>query len=737
MVKTMNKIRNFCIFAFVALLTASVAAQVPRPEAKPAPTPSDSDVVKISTTIIQLDVSVVDSRGRVVKDVRPDEIEIYENGKKQQITNFSFVSSARPDSKEEDREAGESAKTAASELPLPATAVAVRPEQVRRAIAIVVDDLFLSAESAYNTRRALKKFVNQQMVEGDLVAIVRTGAGAGTLQQFTSDKYILNAAVERVKWNPGGYGGGSPFTSMGPSFAELVKAETGEDTASATASSDQFNQGRADAFAIGTFGALRHIIDGMEELPGRKSVVMFSEGWMMFRSDRLEVSRNLGGELAKVIDAANRAGAVFYPIDPRGLQYTGITAADQLSIGTASGGSILPTPQRMASVMTQRNDQLWHSHQGMDTLAKETGGFFVKNTNDLAGGIRKILQDQSYYLIAYEPESDTFDAAKQKFNKIEVKVLRKGLTARYRSGFFNFADEQAKRPDAAAATPVAQLQRALVSPFAVNDIGLSLNPVYGNDVREGDFVRSLLHIKASDLKFVDDPSGKKRAEFSILAMSFGANGASVDQLFKDFTIEANERIYKKIQEEGFVYFFNFPIKKPGAYQYRVALRDKLAGTLGSANQFIEVPNLKKGRHHISGILLQSFTADQWKKIEGDSNVNLEVSDPMNDTALRRFRTGSVVRYGFEVYNAQSNRTAWPSLTAKVRVFRNGKIVLDGSALSIEMNGQTDPKRILSGGAIDLGSGMEPGDYVLQVIVFDNGAKKDNRVATQFVQFEIE
>ena len=74
-------------------------------------------------------------------------------------------------------------------------------------MALVVDDLGLSFESAYYVRRALKKFLDQQMQPDDLVAIMRTGGGIGALQQFTSDKRQLYAAVEKVKWNPSGRGG--------------------------------------------------------------------------------------------------------------------------------------------------------------------------------------------------------------------------------------------------------------------------------------------------------------------------------------------------------------------------------------------------------------------------------------------------------------------------------------------------------------------------------------------------
>src|SRR5205085_5269462 len=83
----------------------------------------------------------------------------------------------------------------------PAPPIQLRPEQVRRTIALVVDDLGLSFESMYFVRKSLKKFVDEQVQPGDLVAVIRTGAGIGALQQFTTDKRLLHAAIEHIKFN--------------------------------------------------------------------------------------------------------------------------------------------------------------------------------------------------------------------------------------------------------------------------------------------------------------------------------------------------------------------------------------------------------------------------------------------------------------------------------------------------------------------------------------------------------
>src|SRR5688572_18524279 len=247
----------------LGLLTA-IAAQTPKP------TPSEKDdVVKITTALIQIDVTVTDKRGRVVTDLRRDEIEIYENGKKQDVSGFNFISNVR--------ETVERPKEIKDKPPvLPPSPV--KPEQVRRTIALVVDDLTLSFESTYHVRRALKKFVDEQMQDGDLVAIIRTGAGIGALQQFTNDKRQLYAAIERVRWNAIGSGGIGAFAPLeermdeGPQMGE----RTSEDF------QREFEDFRESLFATGTLGAINYVVRGMQELPGRKSILLLSDGFKLF-----------------------------------------------------------------------------------------------------------------------------------------------------------------------------------------------------------------------------------------------------------------------------------------------------------------------------------------------------------------------------------------------------------------------------------------------------------------------
>lgn len=701
-----------------SVLAAAAVGQVSTPA--PTPTPVDNDVVKISTNLIRVDVTVTDSKGKAISDLRPEEIEIYENGQKQKITGLTYVSggvrtaASKPD--------------AANKNAVPVPTTTLRADQIRRTIALVVDDLTLSFESTYQTRRALKKYVDEQMQDGDLVAIIRTGAGIGALQQFTSDKRVLYAAIDKVKWNALGNGGISAFA---PLLSKQPIDEDNEEPEAGNRSADgverEFNDFRESYFATGTLGALEYVIRGMGELPGRKSVVLFSDGFALSNINAEGFTENspVLDPIRRLIEQANRASVVVYAMDPRGLVYTGLTAADD------TGGR---TSAEVDSDLATRRAKLSETQQSLRYISEETGGFALINNNDLIGGVRRVVEDQSYYLVAYEPDDDTFDPLKRRFNKLDVKVLRSGASVRYRSGFFNVVDRE-KPASTSTAGSVGQLEYALISPFAVNGIDLRLNALFGNDAKNVSFVRSLLHVDASDIKFVDAPNGDKKAIFEIVAMSFGDNGQPVDQLGKSYTLTVRQDVYPRVAKEGFVYQFIFPVKKAGPYQYRVAIKDTIGGKIGSASQFIDVPELKKNRLTLSSVILENLSLDAWKRLNDPAGGSV-ASNPMSDTALRRIKTGSILRYGFEIYNARLNSANQPSLQSRIRVFRDSKLVLDGAPVAVDLSRQTDMHHLRWAGAISIGDKMTPGDYILQIIVTDTTGKAKEQIATQAVQFEI-
>ena len=318
-----------------------------------------------------------------------------------------------------------------------------------------------------------------------------------------------------------------------------------------------------------------------------------------------------------------------------------------------------------------------------------------------------------------------------------------GQKVRYRSGFFGMSDEVAKRP-LQNLTPQEKLDSALISPFAVSDINITLNTLFKGLEKKKLFLNSFLFIDLKDLKFVDTTDGTKSSAFDVLAISFGDNGVPVDQVGKTFTLNLKEKDYKRIVEDGLIYSFGFPVKKAGAYQMRVAIRDHNTGKVGSASQFVVVPKLKKKHLTLSGVVLENLSYDKWNARQGANepaikdveNVEVTKTNPMATTSLKRFQRGTVLRYGFEIYNAKSIKKQKPQIEVRNRIFRDGKLIFDGKPADVDVSGMQDYFSVPAGGALNLGNKMQAGDYVLQIIVTDKLAKQKRQIASEFVQFEI-
>ncbi len=723
----------------LSLLVSSFAGQQAQPpqiqnkNARPAdkqnaPQTDQEDVVRISVTLVQIDAVVTDDKGRQVTDLKAEDFEVFEDGRRQHVTNFNYIAAApQPAS------AGKADRNAP-----PGPSVNLRPEQVRRTIALVVDDLGLSFESTASLRDSLKKFVSEQMQPGDLVAIIRTGAGMGALQQFTADKRQLYAAIELVKWNPIGRGGVSAFaplvrdTKINLTQEERIGQQRREQQErDEQRSGDSIDQLREDIFAVGTLGALNFIVRGLKELPGRKSVILFSDGFRLFRRDGLgESNQRILESLRRLTDLASRASIVVYTVDARGLQTLGATAADSSS-----------DMEEMTRKLNARRDEFYDTQEGLSYLANETGGLFIRNTNDLNRGISRALEDQKgYYLLGYVPDSSTFRAEKglRKFHKLSVKVKRAGLKVRTRTGFFGIADEE--RP--AQRTPAQQLFSALISPFASGDIHMKLTSVFGHDAKAGSFVSSMLHIEGKDLTLAEEEGGFHKGIVNIAAFTFGDNGRIVDQNSRTYTLRVTDEQYQKILRQGFLYTIVVPVKKPGAYQLRVAVRDDASERVGSANQFIEVPDISRNRLALSGIVASASDPSESNKPKTDQasasdEGAVEAVNPQASRSVRKFRGGMILDYVFMIYNAQLDRaTSHPQLESQVIMLRDGKPVFTGKMSPIDGSQLANMKHVAAGGRLQIGANLEPGEYVLQIVVTDKLAKEKYNTATQWVDFEV-
>ena len=282
-------------------------------------------------------------------------------------------------------------------------------------------------------------------------------------------------------------------------------------------------------------------------------------------------------------------------------------------------------------------------------------------------------------------------------------------------------------------------------------------------------MRSILHIEARDLTFTDEPDGWHKGVFDILAVTFGDNGVPIDQISRTHTMRARAETYKRVIRDGFVYVVTVPLKKPGAYQLRVALRDTSSERIGSATQFVDAPDIKKNRLALSGVVITGLSPTEYTRENppaaqppapngprpaaspgGNTQTAINQNNPSTSqgegveegdaeasSAVRHFRNGSILRYAYIIFNARlSKATNQPQITTQVRLVRDGNVVFTGKETPLNSADQTDLKRLVAGGAIQLGRELAPGEYILQVIVNDALAGEKHRTTTQWMDFEI-
>lgn len=765
--------RLFALVVLTMLLPVSVAGQQSStPSSVPQQKQTPDDAIRVTTNLVQVDVVVTDKNGQQAADLRPEDFEIMEDGKRQKITNFSYLAIDAP-SPAQSAVAGAANPSGNTIAVAPVMPPRIKKEQVRRTIALVVDDLGLSFESVGFVRQALQKFVDEQMQPSDLVAIMRTSAGASASQQFTSDKRQLHAAISRVRWYPAGRGGLSPATT-------LNEASAGSDMRDSIQFMREAEESRSGLYSVGTFGVVGSIIQGFSEMPGRKSLVFVSEAFRLFSAQ----GRNLQliEAMRRLTEQANAASVSIYTIDASGLQTDALEAADKEGArayvidpelfaltGGANNGVRPNAPprnlqradslsaqaeqdstaafRRLNALMDQRRGARIESQTVLSYLASRTGGLAMRNRNDLGAAMGRIMDDQKgYYLIGYRPEETSINPAtgRPRMRNLTVKIKRSGVTWRTRSGYFGITDEERRT---GPRTREERLAAALVSPFASGDVRLRLTSLFGTEPGGAAYVRSLLYVDARDLSFRQEAGGERVADLEVIAVAFGDNGQVVDQLSYPQTARVSgEEAYGRVLQNGLAYILNFPIKKSGAYQMRVAVRDSSSERIGAAMQFVEVPDLGKNQLALSGIVLSGLQPSANKASAGaPGGVSTAARagadappdpDTQSGPAVRRLRQGMTLDYRYNIFNAQPDAGGRPQVQTQARLFRDGQTVFTGKVMPLDATQQRDAKRLSAAGRMRIGPELVPGEYVLQVSVTDALAPEGRRAATQWIDFEI-
>lgn len=638
--------------------------------------PPVEDIIRVSVNLVQIDAVVTDASGHQVADLKKEECELFQDGRPQPITHFSYIAAAG---------AGRTAILRNPGLTPPATAP-VRARDGRRIIALVADDLGLSFVSTAHVRDTLRKFVDRQMLPQDFVAVFKT-SGAGALNQYTNDKRMLHAAIDGIQWSMMSRAGAEPVPGLGPDGI--------------------VSPGKQMASSLGTFRALRFILDGLRKMPGRKTLILFSDGIHLPKPMREKPGEiSMRPEIERAADSANRSAVVIHGVDARGLLTLTLEARDNVAASE---------PEDVVAALDDRREKFQENRNGLYALASLTGGTIQADNNDLSAGVAKALQDsEGYYLIGFQPGEDAFRKLKGEgpYHRLTLRVKRPGLRVRYHRGYIGTEE----RPGPAPRGSIAETLAALESPFAAAGVRVRLTPVVAS-AGKSSLVNVLVHIDGRDLTFAPGADGWSRATIHLIATTWGDRPKPEDSTQANYTIRAKGQGLQRMQTVGLIYNLRHTVKKAGAYHLRVAVRDAGSRRVGTASQFIEVPDLSRGALALSGIMLSG--GDIRDHVAGDTELQQQ-REAVNqgilaDSALRVFRPNVPITYLVSVFNAPAGaKTGDLDVEIRARLFRDGKEVWAGKPFPAVLPKGFDARRVPAGGVLTPGKQLTAGEYWLQV-----------------------
>ncbi len=742
-----------CALLFSAGLARQQPAQQPPPPVRPE---EPDEVVRVTTEIVQTDVTVVDGDGKFVDGLKAGDFELKVDGKPQAIQFFERVAAGGLD---EDAQLAAARGGGGGGRGGPGPAGAAVPLDRGRAIIFFLDDFHLSPASIPRTRKMLTRFIDAQMRQNDRVMIVAASNQLGFLQQLTDDKAVLRAAVARLSASRQQSVSDHERPTMNvvqaiaveegnSSVLEFYIDQTIKDNPAFSAGSPESQRIQAAnhvrrravsliqtaASAAGrTLESLRGLIKTSAQFPGRKLFYFVSDGFEVEtrRSNTLDLIR-------RVTDAALRSGVVVYTLDPRGL---GAQLAD---LPSAAIDSPADTSGRLAGAGLSTATA---TQAPLRTIADETGGRAILNTDNFEAGITRALKETAvYYLLAWRPEGEGNRGGK--FRKLEVGVKgRANLTVLVQRGFYASPPEDAGRrsekraggaaPATAGATAAPgataqaagrkELIAALFSPVPRSAVPTTVTLNFVKTLETDVLLSVSMSVEIDATPAAPAAGGKPQADrVEFLGQIYDAQGKVVYNFQRVITIspQADETVTPVLPTHNFSLTFQAPVK-PGLYQVRAAARDQKNGRTGSDSQWIEIPDLSNGSFSLSSLLLGNRPAPDGK---GDAAQTPQLIIEPD----RRFARDSRVRFLVYAYNAALN-AGQPDVAVQVQVFRDDQPVVTAPLSRVTTEGLAEFSRIPYIAEFPL-TNLPAGRYTLQLTAIDRVAKAS---AAQRIKFAID
>jgi VWFA-related protein len=676
----------------IACALGAAALQAPVLKAQAPQTPP-SVTFSVEVNYVDVDVVVTDEKGNFVSGLTRDDFEVFEDGKPQKVDTFAYVEipleqnnafllDGRPISSD----------TKSNRVPFSG-----------RLYVIVLDDQDVAAMRTAQVKRSAKEFVDKYMGANDVAAVIHTSGRTDAAQEFTNNKALLHAAIDKFV--------GRRMRSLTierlDSYYQsaLPSNQEGQGTESEQQpSSDPGGYSRMEPTemergfrALGVLDTLKLTAEFLSSVRGRrKAVLFFSEGIDYPITDPFG-SHNASDVIRATQDAitaAARANVNFYTIDPRGL--VGMTnefiemAGSGVVTPTGTSGTNAPITSILGgkggtfNAQSELMAELMLSQGSLRELAEQTGGIASVNTNSLTNTFNQIVQANSrYYVLGYYPPEHKRDG---RFHKIEVKTKRPGLRVAARRGYGSprgrtaaerKRDEEArrareaKRPNADKTS--TQLRDVLTSPLMQSGLNFTVHAAPFKNTQKEASVALAIEIDGDRLQY-SAPNAQGMAANKIELSFYGINekgkalGGTQTILNLTLRPETRERV------TTFGLRVNPRISlPPGRYHLRIGAREELAGMTGTVFHDIEVPDFRKDKLMLGGLLLASNMGQQTPSIQPDPV--LEKVLPAPATSRREFSQRDLIALYTEIYDNLGTQVARHIDVAVRIIAEDGKEVL--------------------------------------------------------------
>ncbi len=693
------------------------------------------EVIRVRTNEVRLDVVVKDKKGRPVKDLTSADFEIYEDGVQQRIESFRFVMREATTGNNPEQPADRRNNKSEQAPPAPAQ------KNSLGLIALVFDRL--SPEARALARKAGTAYAKEGMAGGDFTGVFGIDQSLRTFQSFTDNPEVVKQAIERAtSTSPSTYVSSAArirdlsdrsnvldqqISSSGSaaSAAGAARDSGGASAAGAAAGQaaaeqlfiqmetnmlEQFEVLERDQQGFATINSLLAVINPMKNLPGRKTIIFFSEG--------LALPSSVQAKFPAVISAANKANVSIYTIDAAGLRTESGTAEAARELNSIAA-------QRMQqqgrgndrgvngpyTKSLERNENLLRldPRSGLGELADETGGFLIHDTNDLAAGLRRINDDmRGYYMITYIPKNEDYNG---RFRQISLKLSRTNVDMQTRKGYYAVeAVGQLPVLDyEAPAIAAARNARSTSNPLSLRAAALSFPATN----RPG---LTLLLAEAPISAFSFATLADKKiynADFSVVALIKNQSGQVVQKLSQHYPLTGPIDQLDSARKEDLLFYRETQLS-PGNYSVELIAYDGLTGKISVRPSSLEIASIDETKPRLSSVAVlkraERLTTEEQKKDHpfhfGELLVYPNLGEPISKSTAKQL--------AFFV-------TAWPAKGSTANMQLTFTILQNNRPLgksSTQLPAPDTQGQIKYASSFSLGD-FQPGAYELQVTVSDD------------------